>query len=767
MVTVDTEPLMDNQSHDNIQTDINDINSTNEVDNVDTSSLQAVISNNTSLEENLEAGKDTTNNSQNSDPILIEYYSACQAGDLVTVKRLVESHAITIGQDFDPIEKVTGLHWAAINNRLSIVEYLLKQGADPNFKSSQLNATPLHWAARYGYVYIVDYLLKNSDADATLRDDQGFNVLHLAVTSSNIMLVCYILYFVVDTGLIDVDCRDLQNRTPLIWAAYQGDPLTVSILLKFGANVKLVDDSGFTALHWGVVKGQVQVLKHLIKEGQADFFAKTMDGKNCFDIANELNKQSSLHNSLLYSGFDENGYRIKSYLKNDLHAKTIMFFAPLIVMIPIFVSFQFLNPLFVLLFGAVISLLLKIGLHKFVLPTLIINNKSPYKVTFSKSPLVAGIFFNSLIIVSALWFWKMIFVVFSRRSILSLLLSILIMISFILFIQLIQSNPGIIETEKNHDVIRSTITELLSIGHFDTNYFCIETQVRKPIRSKYSSFQQHVITRFDHFCPWIYNDVGFMNHKKFVWFVTCVEIAIIIFIKLSFKYFDIKEDYYEMVLGKDAKCYLLGDDELCFGYQYDPTIFLANAWSALQLVWVTMLFIIQWVQIIQGVTNYEFILLSKRRSTNNRFNEYFNSAPEELLRKSNSNILDGDDNGLDDFNEMVNGFDSDSGHNKVIKMNLYYKIIGMESWIRLIKDRHKYNDPLNTLYNSASNSTKMNKIGYWTNIKDFWLDGDYKAPLWLRLIESPKDNKGLLNGHVVDYSKFYDLSNMQNPEDLV
>lgn len=767
MVTIDTEPLMDNQSHNNIQTDINDINSTNEIDNADTSSLQAVISNNTSLEENLEAGKDTTNNSQNSDPILIEYHSACQAGDLVTIKRLVESHAITIGQDFDPIEKVTGLHWAAINNRLSIVEYLLKQGADPNFKSSQLNATPLHWAARYGYVYIVDYLLKNSDADATLCDDQGFNVLHLAVTSSNIMLVCYILYFVVDTGLIDVDCRDLQNRTPLIWAAYQGDPLTVSMLLKFGANVKLVDDSGFTALHWGVVKGQVQVLKHLIKEGQADFFAKTMDGKNCFDIANELNKQSSLRNSLLYSGFDENGYRIKSYLKNDLHAKTIMFFAPLILMIPIFVSFQFLNPLFVLLFGAVISLLLKFGLNKFVLPTLIINNKSPYKVTFSKSPLVAGIFFNSLIIVSALWFWKMIFVIFSRRSILSLLLSILIIMSFILFMQLIQSNPGIIETEKNHDVIRSTITDLLSIGHFDTNNFCIETQVRKPIRSKYSSFQQHVITRFDHFCPWIYNDVGFMNHKKFVWFVTCVEIAIIIFIKLSFKYFDIKEDYYEVVLGKDAKCYLLRDDELCFGYQYDPTIFLANAWSALQLAWVTMLFIIQWVQIIQGVTNYEFILLSKRRSTNNRFNEYFNSAPEELLHKSNSNILDGDANGLDDFNDTVNGFDNDGGHNKVIKMNLYYKIIGMESWIRIIKDRHKYNDPLNILYNSASNSTKMNKIDYWTNIKDFWLDGDYKAPLWLRLIESPKDNKGLLNGHVVDYSKLYDLSNMQNPEDLV
>lgn len=767
MATVEREPLMDDQSHDNIQTDVNDISSTNESGNETTSSLQAVISNNPSLEENSQTGRDDANNLQNSDPILMEYHSACQAGDLATVKRLVESHAITVSQDFDPVERVTGLHWAAINNRLSIVEYLLKQGANPNFKSSQLNATPLHWAARYGYVYIVDYLLKNSDADATICDDQGFNVLHLAVTSSNIMLVCYVLYFVVEIGLLDVDCRDLQNRTPLIWAAYQGDPLTVSMLLKFGANVKLVDDSGFTALHWGVVKGQVQVLKHLIKEGQADFFTKTADGKNCFDIANELNTKISLRNALLYSGFDENGYRIKTYLKNDLHAKTITFFAPLIIMVPIFVLFRFLNPFFIVLFGAILSLLLRFGLNKLVLPTLIINNRSSYKVTVSKSPLVAGIFFGSLIIVSVLWFLKVSLTVFSRHPLLSLLLSTLIIMSFILFIQLIQSNPGIIETESNHDVIRTTITDLLSIGHFDTNNFCIETQVRKPIRSKYSSFQRHVITRFDHFCPWIYNDVGFMNHKKFVWFVTCVELAIPTFIKLSFEYFDIKEDYYEKVLKKDAKCYILGDDELCFGYQYEPIIFLVIVWSALQLIWVTMLFIIQWFQIIQGVTNYEFSLLSKRRSKNNHFNEYFNSAPEELLHKSNLNILDGEDNGLNNFNDTVDEPDNYSDSNNVIKMNPYCKMIGMESWIRLIKDRHKFNDPLNTLYNSTNNFTKMGKISYWTNIKDFWLDGDYKAPLWLRLVESPKDNKGMLNGHVVDYSKLYDLSSVQNPEDLV
>lgn len=765
MVTVEDEPLMDNISHDDTQT-YEDINSNNDSDNVDASSLQAVISNNPSVEDN--SGDDNKdNNLQDGDPILMEYHSACQSGDLVTVKRLIESHTIIVGEDFDPVEKVTGLHWAAINNRLSIVEYLLKQGADPNFKSNQLNATPLHWAARYGYVYIVDYLLKNSNADATICDDQGFNVLHLAVTSSNIMLVCYVLYFVVDTGLIDVDCRDLQNRTPLIWAAYQGDFLTVSMLLKFGANVKLVDDSGFTALHWGVVKGQVQVLKHLIKNGQADFFTKTADGKNCFDIANELNTKSSLRNALLFSGFDENGYRIKSYLKNDLHAKSVTFFSPLIIMIPIFISFNYWNPIFVVLLSTLMTFFLRFGLNKFVLPTLIINNRSPYKVNLSKSPMVAGIFFSSLIIVSVLWIWKICFVVLSKNFLLSLLFSILIVISYILFIQLIQSNPGIIETERNHDTIRTTITDLLSIGSFDTNNFCIETQVRKPIRSKYSSFQQHVVTRFDHFCPWIYNDVGFMNHKKFVLFITCVEIAIPIFIKLSLEYFHIQGDYYEKVLGKDAKCFILGDDELCFGYQYKPMIFLATVWSALQLIWVTMLFIIQWIQIIQGVTNYEFSLLSKRRSKRNSFNEYFNSAPEDLLRRLNSDILDEEENGSDNFNDTANDTNNVDGRSTTARMNLLCKMIGMESWIRLIKDRHRFNDPLNTLYGSRNNFTKMSKISYWVNIKDFWLDSDYKAPLWIRLLKSPKDNKGMLNGHVVDYSKLYNLSSVQNPADLV
>lgn len=113
-----------------------------------------------------------------------------------------------------------------------------------------------------------------------MTDDQGFNLLHLSVNSSNIMLVLYVLFNVVSKGLLDIDCRDPKGRTSLLWAAYQGDSLTVAELLKFGASIKIADTEGFTPLHWGTVKGQPHVLKYLIQDG-ADFFQKTDTGKDC------------------------------------------------------------------------------------------------------------------------------------------------------------------------------------------------------------------------------------------------------------------------------------------------------------------------------------------------------------------------------------------------------------------------------------------------------------------------------------------------------
>jgi ankyrin repeat protein len=47
----------------------------------------------------------------------------------------------------------------------------------------------------------------------------------------------------------------LSGHTSIMWAAYQGDALSVELLLKHGASISVRDNAGLTPLHWAVVRG--------------------------------------------------------------------------------------------------------------------------------------------------------------------------------------------------------------------------------------------------------------------------------------------------------------------------------------------------------------------------------------------------------------------------------------------------------------------------------------------------------------------------------
>ena len=47
---------------------------------------------------------------------------------------------------------------------------------------------------------------------------------------------------------------------------------------------------------------------------------------------------------------------------------------------------------------------------------------------------------------------------------------------------------------------------------------CTSCMVRKPLRSKHCSegMLDHMVGRFDHYCPWVINAVGYKNHQWFL-----------------------------------------------------------------------------------------------------------------------------------------------------------------------------------------------------------------------------------------------------------
>lgn len=97
------------------------------------------------------------------------------------------------------------------------------------------------------------------------------------------MLVLYLLM----AGDVPVDSADTLGHTSLMWAAYQGDGLSVDILLKYGARIDTKDREGFTPLHWAVVKGNRDCLAKILKAG-GDVRTGDKSGKTPVDMIKEL-----------------------------------------------------------------------------------------------------------------------------------------------------------------------------------------------------------------------------------------------------------------------------------------------------------------------------------------------------------------------------------------------------------------------------------------------------------------------------------------------
>ena len=100
-----------------------------------------------------------------------------------------------------------------------------------------------------------------------------------------------------------------------MWAAYQGDALSVDLLLRHGASPNTKDDSGLTPLHWAVVRANRLIIRKLVEHG-AELTAKDGENRTPRDMAVELKSLGAWKRALEEGGMNEYGIRKLKPLSN-------------------------------------------------------------------------------------------------------------------------------------------------------------------------------------------------------------------------------------------------------------------------------------------------------------------------------------------------------------------------------------------------------------------------------------------------------------------
>ncbi|XP_046334383.1 26S proteasome non-ATPase regulatory subunit 10-like [Haliotis rufescens] len=152
------------------------------------------------------------------------------------------------------------LHSACLSGDLSAVRRILSVGqADINCR--QNSRTPVMNAAIKGFREVVE-LLVTYEADVSLVDKNGDNILHLACWRGEMEVVNYVL----SQCLVNIDARGWMKQTAVMRAARNRHREVMRLLVSKGANVSLVDNSGNNILHMVCLQRDLEAVKYVLSQ---------------------------------------------------------------------------------------------------------------------------------------------------------------------------------------------------------------------------------------------------------------------------------------------------------------------------------------------------------------------------------------------------------------------------------------------------------------------------------------------------------------------
>jgi ankyrin repeat protein len=176
-------------------------------------------------------------------------------------------------------DRLTALHYALLFNRSSVLELLVRAGADVNASDPSTATLGDDIAAgrvRYSHpsaamVAVDGNALEGlkwcatKGANLGVADEQGFGLLHHAAMTDDPRIAEWLI----DVAKIDRQSPAANEEavTPLHVAAYAGSLSVLSLLLDRGSLIDDWDANRSTPLHWAGVMGQVEAIELLVARG--------------------------------------------------------------------------------------------------------------------------------------------------------------------------------------------------------------------------------------------------------------------------------------------------------------------------------------------------------------------------------------------------------------------------------------------------------------------------------------------------------------------
>ncbi|PAA48605.1 hypothetical protein BOX15_Mlig003792g1, partial [Macrostomum lignano] len=514
---------------------------------------------------------------------------ACQYGVVPRVRELLNS-----GFDANTLDSqgVSPLHWAAINNRLEIMQMLVNHGAIVDRPGGDLQGTPLHWACRQGNLSAC-CLLMRMGANPLLTDAEGLACLHLAAQFGYTHILAYLLAKGADPNL-----RDCKGMTALMWTALRVlQPDATRVLLAFDANPNASEpNSGNTPAHFAALGGNQIVLGCLDRAG-VDWTAINANGETPVQIlqqkkmrwlAERLKEMMSDRGMLRDSSASAGGF-FRSLATRE-NRRWCMLAVP-----------SLLLACAGLIFHAAISYVLKLALlvglavfFRLVFSRKCLDLRYPMLLPF-------GLAVGSEVILTS----TCVLLMFPYNSYGDIVLFTTVISGMFYFHwRCAVRDPGFLKIDKTARVQSIVRTCEDPSASFDN--FCSTCLIQKPLRSKHCDMCGRCVARMDHHCPWVYNCVGVANHRTFVGYLTGVVLGTSMFLKMFLSY----------VYHPDSSCSLDWDTVgLKALFTRTPICstwaFFCACLDSLYLFWVAMLLLSQLWQ-----------MLCVNMTTNERFNSF-------------------------------------------------------------------------------------------------------------------------------------------------